>query len=72
MKINGYFVNVVCANYDKEIRGYGDIYEEVEECLEHHPDDEVIFGFHLKKEGLVFFFRKHVNDGQRQHTCCHR
>lgn len=36
MKINGYFVNVVCANYDKEIRGYGDIYEEVEECLEHH------------------------------------
>lgn len=50
MKINGYSIDVVCANYDVEIKGYGDIYDEVEECLKHHPEDEVIFGFHLKKE----------------------
>ena len=52
MKINVYSIDVVCANYDGEIRGYGDIYDEVEECLKHHPEDEVIFGFHLKKEGV--------------------
>ena len=52
MMINGYKIDVVCANYDKELKGYGDIYTEVEECLAEHPDDEVVFGFHLSKEGV--------------------
>lgn len=26
---------------------------EVEKCLAEHPDDEVVFGFHLSKEGVV-------------------
>ena len=42
MKINGYIVEIVCANYDKENKCYGDIYEEVEECLQEHPNDEIV------------------------------
>ena len=52
MKINGYELIVVCANYDKEVGGYGDIYDCVEKCLEEHPDDEIIYGFYLRKDGV--------------------
>ena len=52
MKINGYIIEIVCANYDKENKYYGDIYEEVEECLKEHPNDEIIYGFHLRKDGV--------------------
>ena len=52
MKINGYIIEIVCANYDKENKCYGDIYEEVEQCLQEHPNDEVIYGFHLRKDGV--------------------
>lgn len=48
MKINGYELIVVCANYDKEVNGYGDIYDCVEKCLEEHPDDEVMYGYYLE------------------------
>ena len=52
MKINGYVVDIVCANYDKEKECYGDIYEEVEQCLQEHPNDEVIYGFYLRNDGV--------------------
>ena len=47
MKINGYELTVICANYDKNTKCYGDIYDCVEDCIEAHPDDEIIYGYHL-------------------------
>ena len=29
MKINGYELQVVCANYDEELMGYSDIYDDI-------------------------------------------
>lgn len=52
MKINDYELTVVCANMDGSTGMYGDIYDCVEECLKEHPDDEVIYGYHLSKEGV--------------------
>lgn len=48
MKINGFDLVVVCANYDKEVGGYGDIYDCVEKCIEEHPDDDIVYGYYLK------------------------
>ncbi len=48
MQIGNYVLTVVCANYDKKVGGYGDIYNSVETCLEEHPNDEVIFGYYLE------------------------
>ena len=50
MKINGYELMVVCANLDKDINCYGDIYDCVEDCLNEHPGDEIIYGYHLVGE----------------------
>ena len=45
MKIGKFEIIIVCANFDKEIGGYGDIYDSLYDCIEEHPDDEVIFGY---------------------------
>lgn len=51
MLINGYKLSVVCAN-DSGNGIYGDIYTEVEECLREHPNTEILYGFHLEKDGV--------------------
>lgn len=48
MRIQNFEIDVVCANYDKNIKGYGDIYTDIDECEKEHPNDKVIFGFHLR------------------------
>ena len=52
MKINDFELKVVCANYDNNIGGYGDIYTCVEDCLNDHPDDRVIYGFVLVRDDV--------------------
>ena len=48
MKINGYELMVVCANYDKDVDGYGDVYDDFHKCLYAHPNSEIIYGYGLK------------------------
>lgn len=60
MKVNGYEINVMCANayLCSETAGspesdeftYGDIYDTYEDCVEDHPDEDVLYGYYLKKE----------------------
>lgn len=49
MKINGYKLDIVCANVLPD-RTYGDIYDEVEQCVQEHPEEEIRFGYYLNKE----------------------
>lgn len=50
MKIYGYDLNVVCTNVWEGT--YGDIYDDIEECLNEHPDSNVIYGFHLNHNNI--------------------
>ena len=50
MKIKDYELIIVCANYDKNVGGYGDIYKSAEKCKEEHPNDKIIYGYYLKGE----------------------
>lgn len=52
MKINGYEVDIVCANYDPRIGGYGDIYDELDECLKDHPECKIMWGFHIRDDSM--------------------
>lgn len=47
MLINGYKMEIVCANFDTKINCYGDIYNNVEDCIRDHPSDKILFGYHL-------------------------
>lgn len=52
MTINGFEMQVVCANYDASIGNYRDIYTSVEECVKEHPKDMIMYGFVLEKPGV--------------------
>ncbi len=51
MIVNGYRIDAVCANFDEETGGYGDIYTDMEQCRKEHPKDRVIVGYYAEKEG---------------------
>ena len=52
MIYKGFEITVVCANNESHDDGsapvYGDIYDNYNECLADHPDDEIIFGFFIQ------------------------
>ena len=43
MKINGYEIEIVCANNEDGI--YGDIYDDVSECKKDPPNEEIMYGY---------------------------
>ena len=43
MKINGYDIEIVCAN--NEDGAYGDIYDDTDECRKDHPNEEIMYGY---------------------------
>lgn len=52
MKIKGFDLQVVCANFDEETGAYGDIYTSVDECIRNHPNSKILFGYNLVKTGV--------------------
>lgn len=48
MRIGKFNIISVCSNYDERYNTYGNIYENLDECRENHPNSEVIFGYYLK------------------------
>lgn len=50
MIINGYKLEIVCANVTTN-GSYGDIYTHLQECIAEHPNEEIRFGFYLDKSG---------------------
>lgn len=50
MKINGWEIEVVCANTEDNKSIYEDIYDNVEECYTEHSKDNIVVGFYLKPE----------------------
>ena len=43
MEINGYDIEIVCANNEDGV--YGDIYDDAEECKKDHPNEEIMYGY---------------------------
>ncbi len=60
MDYKGYEINLVCANNVSHDDGsspvYGDIYDNYYECVEEHPDDEVIYGFFVDDDEAPDWF----------------
>lgn len=50
MKINGWEIEVVCANVKDDMSIYEDIYSSIEECHTEHSENNIVIGFYLKPE----------------------
>lgn len=50
MKINGWTIQVVCANVEDSKSVYDNIYDNIEECYREHPESNIVIGFYLKPE----------------------